>query len=183
MRGLVNRLLCLAAFLAPGGYSLRPMFQRWRGVRMGQKVWLSHLVYLDALYPSAITIGNNVTIGLRSTIFTHFHRGPAREHGYRDVTIEDDVFIGPQCVILPGVHIGHGAVIKAGTVLSRNVPPLTFWGADEGHPLGQVTVPLTPEHDYREFLQGLRLSPSRGAMVRSVEPIDTAEASCARFEI
>jgi hypothetical protein len=150
---------------------------------MGRKVWISHLVYMDALYPDAITIGHNVTIGLRSTIFTHFHRGPARAHGYRAVTIEDDVFIGPQCVILPGVHIGHGAVIKAGSVLSRNVPPLTFWGADDGHPLGRVTVPLTPDHDYSEFLQGLRLFRPRSADARTVEPEDTEEAFCARFEI
>jgi acyl-[acyl carrier protein]--UDP-N-acetylglucosamine O-acyltransferase len=150
---------------------------------MGRNVWISHLVYLDALYPDAITIAHNVTIGLRSTIFTHFHRSPARAHGYRPVTIEDDVFVGPQCVVLPGVRIGHGAVIKAGSVLSRNVPPLTFWGADEGRPFGRVTVPLTSEHDYSEFIQGLRLFRPRGPAARTVETEEAEETFCERFDI
>lgn len=38
------------------------------------------------------------------------------------VVIEDDVWIGANCVILPGVHIGYGAVIAAGSVVTKNVP-------------------------------------------------------------
>lgn len=155
--GLLNRILCLLAFVVPGGDSLRPMLHRWRGMRIGRRVWISHLVYLDVLYPKAISIGNNVTIGLRATIFTHFHRGRARSHGgWKAVEIEDDVFVGPYCVILPGVRIGKGAVIKAGSVVTRNVPPHTFWGESGGGPLAEVTVPLTPDHEYDDFIKGLR---------------------------
>ena len=150
------------AFFGPGGYSLRPALHRWRGVRIGRKVWLSQLVYMDVLYPQAITIGNNVTIGLRTTIFTHFHRGPSRaEDGWKPVDIQDDVFIGPHCVILPGVHIGRGAVIKAGSIIGRNVPARTFWGDTGGGPIAEVTVPLTAEHDYEAFLKGLRPLPRK----------------------
>lgn len=145
------------AFFGPGGGSLRPALHRLRGVRIGHRAWISQLVYLDVLYPHAIIIGNNVTIALRTTIFTHFHRGPCRAHdGWKPVEIEDDVFIGPHCVILPGVHIGKGAVIKAGSVLARNVPAHTFWGDHGGGPLAEVTVPLTPDHEYEEFVKGLR---------------------------
>ncbi len=70
--------------------------------------------------------------------------------------IENDVFIGPHCVILPNVRIGEGAVIKAGTVVSRNVPPHTFWGSPAAEALGVVTVPLTSEHSYEEFAHGIR---------------------------
>ena len=38
------------------------------------------------------------------------------------IVIEDDVWIGANCVILPGVHIGYGAVVAAGSVVTRNVP-------------------------------------------------------------
>jgi carbonic anhydrase/acetyltransferase-like protein (isoleucine patch superfamily) len=71
--------------------------------------------------------------------------------------IEKDVFIGPHCVILPNVRIGEGAVIRAGTVVSRNVPARTFWGPPAAEALGVATVPLTPEHSYEEFLEGLKL--------------------------
>jgi len=74
----------------------------------------------------------------------------------KPVVIESDVFIGPHCVILPGVTIGQGSVIQAGTVVSRNVPAGTFFGHVPATVLGKVTVPLTPEHSYQEFARGLR---------------------------
>jgi acetyltransferase-like isoleucine patch superfamily enzyme len=39
-----------------------------------------------------------------------------------EITIEDDVFIGMNCLILKGVKIGQGSVIGAGSVVSRIVP-------------------------------------------------------------
>jgi galactoside O-acetyltransferase len=39
------------------------------------------------------------------------------------VVIEDEVWIGSHVVILPGVRIGQGAVIGAGSVVSRSIPP------------------------------------------------------------
>jgi acetyltransferase-like isoleucine patch superfamily enzyme len=103
-----------------------------------------------------ITIGDNCTIGIRTSIISHFYSGPRRLINNGKVVIEKDVFIGPHCVILPNVRIGEGAVIKAGTVVSRNVPAHTFWGCASAEVLGVATVPLTPEHPYDEFLQGLR---------------------------
>ncbi|HEV3277993.1 MAG TPA: isomerase, partial [Terriglobia bacterium] len=51
----------------------------------------------------------------------------------------------------------EGAVIKAGTVVSRNVPPRAFWGGPPARALGTVTVPLTAQHSFEEFTRGVRL--------------------------
>jgi maltose O-acetyltransferase len=48
------------------------------------------------------------------------------EQGYegtRPIVIEDDVWIGARVTILGGVNIGTGAVIGAGSVVTKNVPP------------------------------------------------------------
>jgi acetyltransferase-like isoleucine patch superfamily enzyme len=120
-------------------------------------VWISQYVYIDELHPEAITISDNTTIGLRTSIFAHFYWGPKRVGGdYSEVIIGKNVFVGPHCLILPGVHIGEGTVVKGGTVVSRDIPPFTFWGPPPAGPLGRVTVPLTPEHTYEEFIQGLK---------------------------
>ena len=141
----------------PGGYTLRPYLQSIRGVKIGENVWISQFVYFDELHPDAITIGDNSTIGIRTTIFTHFYWGPRRsEGGYAEVVIEKNVYIGPHCLILPGVKIGEGAVIKGGAVITRDVPPFTFWGPPAAGPLARVTVPLTPDYSYEEFVQGLK---------------------------
>lgn len=154
---LVNRLAGKIAFIAPGGGSLRPWLQRLRGVVMGKNVWLGQLVYIDEIHPEDISIGENCRISLRTSIISHFYSGPRRPSGNGKVVIEKDVFIGPQCVILPNVRIGEGSVIRAGTVVSRNVPAHTFWGPPAAEALGIANVPLTEEHTYEEFMQGLKL--------------------------
>ncbi len=152
-----NHILNKLASIAPGGGNLRPWLHRRRGVTIGQNVWISQYVYIDELHPEALRIGDNCSIGLRTSIFTHFYWGPRRtENGFGKVIIEDDVFVGPHCVILPNVRIGRGSVIKAGTVVSRNVPPKVFWGLPSPEALAIAEVPLTSEHEYRDFLRGLK---------------------------
>jgi len=157
MPNVFTRLIHKIAFLAPGGGSLRPWLHRLCGASIGKNVWIAQFVYIDDLHPADLTIGENSTIGLRTSIFTHFYWGPRRSRSNGKVVIENDVFIGPHCVILPNVRIGEGAVIKAGTVVSRNVPPHTFWGSPPAQALGVATVPLTAQHDYDEFTRGMRL--------------------------
>jgi acetyltransferase-like isoleucine patch superfamily enzyme len=77
-----------------------------------------------------IIIGDRVTVGANSTIVdTDFHPlqpnlRQAQPQGAEGsaVTIEDDVFIGMNCLILKGVTIGYGSVIGAGSVVTQSVP-------------------------------------------------------------
>ena len=77
-----------------------------------------------------VTIGNNVAIGANSTIVdTDFHplssdlRAANPQDGKsKPVTIEDDVFIGMNCLIVKGVTIGKGSVIGANSVVTRDIP-------------------------------------------------------------
>jgi len=142
---------------------LRPWLHRLRGVAIGKNVWISQFVYIDEIHPADVTIGDNCTIGLRTSIISHFYWGPRRPKSNGKVVIENDVFIGPHCVILPNVRIGEGAVIKAGTVVSRNVPPHVLWGAPSAEVLGEVVVPLTFENSNEEGAQELQVRPRRRA--------------------
>jgi len=157
IKNLVSRLFHRLAFVMPGGTSLRPWLHKMRGTKIGKNVWISRMVYIDELHPEIVTIHDNCTIGLRTSIFTHFYWGP-RKSNYTGgkVVIEKDAFIGPHCVILPNVRVGQGAVVKAGTIVTKDVPPYTLWGAPSAGPIGKVTVPLTPEHTYEDFIRGLK---------------------------
>lgn len=81
-------------------------------------------VYSDG----GVTIGSRVLIGFNSMIISTNHVIPQSEQpifhsGYehRKVTIEDDVWICGNCTILPGVTIGKGAVVAAGSVVTKDV--------------------------------------------------------------
>ena len=156
IRNLISRCLHILAFVGPGGGSIRPWLHRLRGVHIGRNVWISHFVYFDDCHPDHISIGDNCTIGMRTTIFAHLYWGARRRNHKDSVVIGNDVFIGPHCVILPNVKIGEGAVIKAGSVVSRNIPPHTLCGPPPLAIRGITTVPLTPGHSYEEFVRGIR---------------------------
>lgn len=46
------------------------------------------------------------------------------------VVIEDDVWVGNNCIILKGVRIGRGAVVAAGSIVTKDVPPFTLVGGN-----------------------------------------------------
>ncbi len=52
--------------------------------------------------------------------------GPLREEGSQEICIGSNVWIGDRAVILPGVTIGHGAVVGSGAVVTREVPPFAI---------------------------------------------------------
>jgi acetyltransferase-like isoleucine patch superfamily enzyme len=157
MIGLVyKRFLNKLAYIMPGGEKFRPWLQSKRGVKLGENVWISQYVYFDELYPEKITIGNNTTIGLRSSLISHIHWGKYDITKAKEIIIGNNVYIGPHCLILPNVHIGDNAVIMGGTVISRNVPPNTLIGTPVSEAIARITVPLTSETSYEKFIIGLR---------------------------
>jgi acetyltransferase-like isoleucine patch superfamily enzyme len=109
-------------------------------VRIGDYCYFTNAVLLCEL---ELQIGNYVLIGWNTTIAdTDFHpispaermadaiacsplgKGkPRPEIARKPVIIEDDVWIGPNATLLKGVRIGAGAVIEAGTLVTRDVPP------------------------------------------------------------
>lgn len=82
-----------------------------------------------------IKIGNGVRIGARSTFIAsmHHYTDPTvfiKDQGWeaKGITIEEDVWIGMSVCILDGVTVGKGAVIAAGAVVTKDVPPYAIVG-------------------------------------------------------
>ncbi len=83
-----------------------------------------------------VTIGNDVMMGPECVVFTQNHKIeniniPMIEQGYdepKPVIIEDDVWIGQRCIILPGVTLKKGCVLAAGAVLTKSTTPYSVWG-------------------------------------------------------
>lgn len=91
---------------------------------------------IDADIHGPVTIGSDVMMGPRCTILTRNHRiesvdVPMNRQGfadYRPVVIEDDVWIGANVTIMPGVCVGTGSVLAAGSVVVHDVPAYSIVG-------------------------------------------------------
>ena len=119
----------------------------WLG-SIGKETWVASTFNCD--YGKNIFLGANVTINFNVTILDirkvtigdHTMIGPGtlitavghplspkgrREYEAfaKPVTIESDVWIGGNVVILPGITIGRGSVIGAGSVVTKDIPPFS----------------------------------------------------------
>jgi acetyltransferase-like isoleucine patch superfamily enzyme len=149
LRGLRNRILQILARVSPGAMSVRVMLNRWRGVHIGKDVWIGYDAIIETSYPHLVTIRDRAAVGIRSTIIAH-----NREQ--QGVVIEEDAVLGPGVIVLPNVTIGRGAIVTAGSVVTRSVPPKTMVQGNPARPIATVEVPLGMDVSMKEFAKGLR---------------------------
>jgi maltose O-acetyltransferase len=118
-------------------------------IRLGEGTFINfNCVILDVV---AVAIGDRAQIGPAVQIYAADHprdaalRRSGRELG-RPITIGSDVWIGGGAIILPGVSIGDGALVGAGSVVTKDVPS----GAIVmGNPARSRALPRTLRHGTR----------------------------------
>ncbi|MBI5449438.1 acyltransferase [Candidatus Gottesmanbacteria bacterium] len=130
----------LARFNKPSGIEIghnsiigNDAFLDGRFSRTWKKGELHLLGYLRDFFSPAVrpvVIGNNVSIAGEVRIYTMQH--DIDDPGFREigapVVIDDYVVIGTRVTVLPGVHIGYGAVVASGAVVTHDVEPYSLVG-------------------------------------------------------
>lgn len=102
---------------------------------------------IDGEFHGPLTVGNRVIMGSQVVIHTRNHSAarldvPIAIQGYdapKSVTIGDGVWIGTRAIILPGVTIGHDAIVGAGAVVVKDVPPYAVVGGNPARVLKMRT--------------------------------------------
>ncbi len=95
-------------------------------------------VGINAKLHGKVVIGKDVMMGPDVVIHTRNHAFistdiPMRKQGFMEenpVFIGDDVWIGERVIILPGVHVGKGAILGAGAVVTKDVPEYAVMGGN-----------------------------------------------------
>jgi acetyltransferase-like isoleucine patch superfamily enzyme len=99
-------------------------------VSLGEEVTLNEGVVLQSCEGATIDIGNRVTLSYGAMILTGGYdcaKGMvSRVHISSPVRIENYVWIGARAIILPGVVVGEGAIVAAGSVVTKSVLPHTI---------------------------------------------------------
>lgn len=123
---LIRRVHHLATFYLRGGVA----YARLLGVDVGPgcRIYTSSL----GSEPFLLKIGARVTITSGVRLLTHdgatwlIRDESGRRYRYRPVVIGDDVFIGVNSIVMPGVVIGERVIVAAGSVVTKSVPSGTI---------------------------------------------------------
>lgn len=88
---------------------------------------------------AGIQIGNNVNIASFGVLLGGYHdvNSPTFEAILHPIIIEDYVWIATRVTVLGGVRIGRGAVIAAGAVVTKDVPPYSIYGGVPAKKIGE----------------------------------------------
>ena len=116
------------------------LYRTFLGMEVGEETAVALMVMMDIMFPEMIKIGNNCVIGYNTTILAHEYL--VNEYRLGEVKIGNGVLIGANTTILPGVVIGDGAVIAAGTVVHKNIPAGVFVG---GNPMQIIRESIRAE--------------------------------------
>lgn len=104
-------------------------------IKIGKGVYMNNNVKFLNTPDAGITIGDDVIIApdvtfvVASLDYRDWQK-PLKDgkRTYKGITVKDDVWIGTNATILPGVTIGKGAIVGAGAVVTKDVPPYAIVG-------------------------------------------------------
>ena len=109
---------------------LRLSLYRAMGVRIGEHAFVGMDTWLDDQFPELVEIEDDVVISFRVTVVVHddARRMDRTEAGKEagtvaPVRLRRGCYLGAGSLILPGVTVGEKAVVAAGAVVTRDVPP------------------------------------------------------------
>ncbi|AXC54504.1 heptaprenylglyceryl phosphate O-acetyltransferase [Bacillus subtilis] len=104
------------------------LYRTFLRMKVGKQTSFALMVMPDTMFPEKISVGTNTIIGYNTTILAHEYL--IHEYRIGKVLIGDEVMIGANTTILPGVKIGDGAVVSAGTLVHKDVPDGAFVGGN-----------------------------------------------------
>ncbi|MFZ3134751.1 acyltransferase [Methanothrix sp.] len=142
-----NKLLHILIRETPSP-EMRSFILRFLGAKIDKSAKISYdFLLFDGAAAHNLVIGKNVAIGPRTTIITHSDPSPSRLVKFypiidKEVIIEEDVWIGANVTILPGVRIGRCSVVAAGSVVTKDVKPFTIVAGSPARPIKQLYLNL-----------------------------------------
>jgi maltose O-acetyltransferase len=122
------------------------------GISIGPHTVIDQGARLDGR--GGISIGANVNVAPDVYLLTADHdpQSPDFEGRTAPVTIEDHAWIGTRAMILPGVTVGRGAVVGAGAIVTKDVPPYAIVAGSPAKVIGQRSEGLSYSFDYFRLL-------------------------------
>lgn len=134
-----NAIYRRAGMVLPASSSIhwRAEFYAPELIRIGEHCTIGDTCFLDGR--SGLVIGDSVNLGSHVTIFTREHdvNSPDFAETGGPVTVGHHAWIASHAIVLPGVTIGEGAVVAAGSVVTKDVAPYAIVGGVPAKQIGE----------------------------------------------
>lgn len=129
-KGICRGFLAHVAYYISWPHTLVSILHKIRGVKIHnvRNVRILANVVIDTLYPELVELEEHCGISRGAVIMTHwvttdFLRKVIGGTRFGKVHIKRGAVIGVNAIILPGVTIGEGAIVGAGSVVTKDIPP------------------------------------------------------------
>ena len=134
---------------------LRKWLQRQRGVKIGKNVhWGTHIV-VDYPYPNFVVIEDGASISGNDYFLAHCkplkYHANCSESYVAPVIVHKHAWIAVNVTILPGVEIGEGAIVSAGSVVSKDIPPFTVAKGNPAKVVADLAEVLRDNYTAEDF--------------------------------
>lgn len=129
-------------------------FFEGKNINIGNNTVIGRNCYLGGSGGKLI-IKNNVSITAQTYIFcsTHDANSPDFKCISKDVTIEDNVWIGARAMVLPGVKVGKGAILGAMSIATKNIPDYCIYAGNPACEIGKRNNKLDYKLRYFPYFQ------------------------------
>ena len=142
-----KRLLKFIAKRVPV-FQLRTFLLRLAGYKIGKKVYIGEdLIIIDELKDkSKVIIGDRVAIAERVTLVISSNPNFSRIKTYAPIAngpiiIEQDAWLGTGAIIMPDVTIGEGAIVGAGSLVTKDVSPFSIVAGSPAKSIRKLNIP------------------------------------------
>lgn len=133
-------------------------YGRFIGVKIGENCDIQHISFGSE--PYLVEIGDHVQITGGTKIFTHgggwiFRIEYPDMDYFGKVIIKDNVYIGNNCLIMPGVTIGNNVMVGAGSVVTKSVPDGKIVAGNPARIIGDISDFLVKIMKYNVSSKGM----------------------------
>lgn len=134
---------------------MRKWLQRQRGVKIGKNVhWGTHIV-VDYPYPNFVVIEDGASISGNDYFLAHCkpleYHANCSESYVAPVIVHKHAWIAVNVTVLPGVEIGEGAIVSAGSVVSKDIPPFTVAKGNPAKVVADLAEVLRDNYTAEEY--------------------------------
>lgn len=135
--------------------STRIRYQRKRGVKIGKNVHWGVNVFVDPPYPYFVVVEDGASLAGNNILLTHtkadeYHSNVVESY-VAPIIIRKNAWVAVGATILPGCEIGEGAIVSAGSVVNRNIPPMTVASGNPAKVVSDISGLLEDKYTPEEF--------------------------------